>query len=447
MYSLQVPWPEPERLAALVGHHANALWLDSALDSHPLSQQSIVVLDTLKQWAWDPTLNLPAQQSFWRNLHELMAPRASAATWSGFCGGVIGFLTYEGWGGHEKFSLPRKEMPLPSGKFALVDTALVLDHLNKEAKIFSWGLHPEKLHTNSAIAKDRCEAFEQALATAPPLPELDVSQIAFSPVGDKDSYLENIDTIQEAIRRGDYYQVNFCQKFQVGPIRSPAAFYLKWRQVAPAPQMALWNVGEHFILCASPEVLLSGKGSQVTSLPIKGTRPRHPNPERDAGLAQELLHSEKDRAELLMIVDLVRNDLGQVCRSGTIQVPELWQLTSYSQVHHLYAKIQGELAEGHDALDALLALFPGGSITGAPKLKAMEAIQDLEAFARGIFTGSLGYFSWNGSFQWNIAIRSGLWHQGSLDYFSGGGIVVDSDPELEYEECLVKAEGLLQALK
>ena len=447
MYERSIPWPEPERLAALVAQEPQALWLDSALNLGDHAQQSILVHRPLHSWVWDPAWDIQDHPAFWQELRRVLAPPAKLPDRPGFCGGLVGFLTYEAWGAREFFQLPRKQLSMPAGLFRLVDTALVLDHRNKEARLFSWGLDFPSGEFREALARERCEDFLQALEQVSAVPPEDFSATQWTHAMDREAYRGKVGEIREAIHRGDFYQANFCQKFSVAPVKSPARLYLNWRQAAPAPQMALWNLGDQFLLSGSPEILLAGQGAQVASFPIKGTRPRHADPDRDAALEQELQHSAKDRAELLMIVDLVRNDLGRVCRSGSIAVPRLWQGLRFPQVHHLMAEVRGQLRHECDVLDALLSLFPGGSITGAPKLKAMEWIHHLEPFAREIFTGSMGYISWNGEHCWNIAIRSGRWREGTLEYFAGGGIVADSDPDQEYEECLVKARGLEQALK
>jgi para-aminobenzoate synthetase component 1 len=211
--------------------------------------------------------------------------------------------------------------------------------------------------------------------------------------------------------------------------------------------MVFFNLGPRQILSASPEILLEIDDNRVRSFPIKGTRPRGSDAASDAQLREELLASEKDAAELLMIVDLVRNDLGKFCELGSVRVSSLKQLETLPQVHHLVGCVEGRCQEGVSPLQALRELSPGGSITGTPKRKAMEIIQNLEVHQRGIYTGSLGYWSFNNRACFNIAIRTAVLSEDKLEYFAGGGIVADSDPELEYEETLVKTRGLLEALK
>lgn len=446
MYTQSISWPTPETLAALVCAHPHALWLDSALRVCENSNQTIVVLQPLRRWAWDPGNEHSNSENFWGGLRQAMTVPGKIASSEDFCGGILGYLAYEAWGATEKFSLPRKPLDLPPGLFYLVDTALVMDHRTQRAWIFSWGLEPDSRQCLEELARQRIDSFLSELDRVEALPPWEGSEAQWLPQMDKPEYLKKISLLKEAILRGDFYQVNFCQKYRVEPVKQPGSLYLQWRRQSPAPQMALWNLGKKMILSASPETLFQMKGSKVHAFPIKGTRPRAQDPKSDQGIALELQHSPKDRAELLMIVDLLRHDLGRVCQTGSIEVPRLWELMELPQVHHLVAEITGNLRPDRDAIDLLLSLFPGGSITGAPKLKAMEYIHETEPFARGIFTGSMGFFGWSGHHHWNIAIRTGLWHQGGLDYFTGGGIVADSDPEREFEECRIKAKGLQDSL-
>lgn len=446
MYTQPVPWPDPELLTALVCAHPHALWLDSALSHSEHANQSIVVLQPLRQWEWNPGKEKFNPDHFWEEIRQAMLPPGKTPSSDKFCGGVLGYLSYEAWGGGEKFPLPRKPLDLPPGLFYLVDTALVLDHGSHQAWIFSWGLELDTGQCVEKLARARMDAFINELKWMEAPPPWEGGKTRWLPEMDKSHYLKKIASLKEAILRGDFYQVNFCQKYRIEPVAHPGSLYLQWRRQSPAPQMALWNLGKKMILSASPETLFQMKGSTVHAFPIKGTRPRARNAEFDRDIAKELQRSPKDRAELLMIVDLVRHDLGRVCETGSIAVPRLWELMELPQVHHLVAEITGRLRSDRDGIDLLLSLFPGGSITGAPKLKAMEYIHEMEPFARGIFTGSMGFFGWNGQHHWNIAIRTGLWHRGGLDYFTGGGIVADSDPEREYEECSIKARGLQESL-
>src|SRR6185503_20838609 len=216
---------------------------------------------------------------------------------------------------------------------------------------------------------------------------------------------------------------------------------------SPAPFSASFDAGDHAIASASPERFIALRGGHVETRPIKGTRPRGVDATEDRALADELLASPKDRAENVMIVDVLRNDLGRVCEIGSVETPELCALESFPQVHHLTSTVVGRLREGLDAFDLLAACFPGGSITGAPKIRAMEILDEIEPVRRHIYTGSLGYVDWTGDADWNVAIRTALVTPEALHFAAGGGITADSDPELELQETLHKAEGMRSAIE
>ena len=217
--------------------------------------------------------------------------------------------------------------------------------------------------------------------------------------------------------------------------------------MSPAPYSAYLNLPKVQILCASPERFISVREGQVETKPIKGTRARGGDPERDHQLAEELSCDPKDRAENLMIVDLLRNDLGKSCKPGSVHVPELFKVESYSNVHHLVSKVQGKLADGVDALDVLQGCFPGGSITGAPKLRTMQIIAELEPDPRGIYCGTIGYVGFDGNMDSNIVIRTLVYSAGEVRCWAGGGLVADSQVDAEYQETLDKASAMLELLK
>jgi para-aminobenzoate synthetase component 1 len=263
----------------------------------------------------------------------------------------------------------------------------------------------------------------------------------------RDCYLKAVDRVQDHIGCGDIYQANLCQRFEVACAGDPLAGYEKMARATPAPRSAFLETPELALASLSPEIFLTGDPrGRVATYPIKGTRARGATAEADRQAAQALLDSEKDRAELLMIVDLERNDLSRVCRAGSVVVPELVELHSYPAVHHLVARVEGELREGVGLAEMLRATFPGGSISGAPKIRAMEILRELEPAARDTFTGSLIWFGDDGSLDSSILIRSWLF-AGSRGYLgAGGGIVADSEPEAEWRESNHKARALAQAV-
>jgi len=260
-------------------------------------------------------------------------------------------------------------------------------------------------------------------------------------------YLAAVEKVREYIFAGDIFQANLSQRFEAVTGESAWSFYTRLRRRNAAPFAAFLDFPEVVVVSASPERFLhvDARG-HVETRPIKGTRPRGFGPEHDAALGQALAESAKDRAENLMIVDLMRNDLSRVCAPGSVRVSELFSLEHYATVHHLVSTVVGDLSSGTDAIDVLRAAFPGGSITGAPKLRAMEIIAELEPSRRGVYCGSIGYWSVTGELDTNIAIRTAVLQDGRIYFSAGGGIVADSNPEHEYLETLDKARAMIDAL-
>ena len=248
------------------------------------------------------------------------------------------------------------------------------------------------------------------------------------------------------IAAGDVFQVNLSQRFLVTGRPDPLDIYLRLKARSPAPYAAFLRWGDLAVASASPELFYQTHGDTIVTRPIKGTRPRGSTPAEDERLAAELRSSAKDRAELTMIVDLERNDLGRVCEYGSVDVVQAMKLESFAHVHHLVATVEGAISPGAGPVDVVRAVFPGGSITGAPKIRAMEIIDELEVNQRSLYTGAIGYFSRGGSSAFNIAIRTVLIEGNHASFQVGGGIVADSDPEAEYEETLVKGRGMRAVL-
>jgi len=263
----------------------------------------------------------------------------------------------------------------------------------------------------------------------------------------REAYLDAVSRVQEHITRGDIYQANLCQRFEVDYVGDVFETYVRLAEATPAPRSAFLELPGWALVSVSPETFLrQDEPRMLETWPIKGTCPRGSSPEEDRAAAAGLLRSEKDRAELLMIVDLERNDLSRVCRAGSVEVPVLAGLRSYAAVHHLVACVRGELAAGVEPSRLLRATFPGGSITGAPKIRAMEILRALEPVGRGLFTGSLLWFGDDGSLDSSILIRSWVFGDKRARLGAGGGIVADSDPEQEWQESNHKARALAQAL-
>jgi aminodeoxychorismate synthase component I len=278
----------------------------------------------------------------------------------------------------------------------------------------------------------------QPSATTTPSPQ-------FTPQISPGEFCRMVSEAKKYIAAGDIYQVNLSHRFVAPWQGDPLQFYAALRHGSPAPYAAYLELGGHTVLSSSPESFLRMSGRQIRTRPIKGTRPRHADPAADEKSAYDLITSQKEIAELVMITDLERNDLGQVCEYGSVIVNELLKLERYEQVFHLVSAVEGRLREEVDHVSALRACFPGGSITGAPKKRAMEIIAELEPEPRGLYTGAIGWFGFNGESQFNIAIRTVVMENGEAHFHVGAGIVADSDPAAEYRETLQKAGGILLA--
>jgi para-aminobenzoate synthetase component 1 len=384
-----------------------------------------------------------------------------------FQGGAAGFLAYDLGESLERIAPPRyDDLALPDVMLGLYDWTIAWDHEQCRAWIISTGL-PESGAARTTRAAERLAWVQRLLAGAPRSsrparparsapsrpPTYPVSgtefttEIALRSSFTHPQYLDAVSRVREYILAGDIFQANLTQRLEAPLEEDPWHLYRRMREVNPAPFAAYLESDTFAVISASPERFLQlDPDGRVETRPIKGTRPRGLSPIHDAALAQALLESEKDRAENLMIVDLLRNDLSRVCEPGSVQVPELFALEQFRTVHHLVSTVVGQLEPGRDAVDLIRATFPGGSITGAPKIRAMEIIAELEPSRRGVYCGSIGYFSLTGAVDTSIAIRTVV-AQGGKAYFSvGGGIVADSDPENEYQETLHKARGIIATL-
>jgi para-aminobenzoate synthetase component 1 len=387
----------PEQMAVRLANAPGLIWLDSSLASSGARS----ILTTTPQRLLRGHLDQD-----WTTVEQLLQ-EGSAAGWSG---GLFGWVGYDG-----RFVL------------GVYPHALLYDH--DQSQWFDCG-----------------GLFDQISGQTPPLKP--APALNFQPCLSRDAFIDLVRRAQAYIAAGDIYQVNLAHSWRAD-WPSDQAFlplYLRLRTVSPAPYAACMDLDGIRILSASPELFLHLRGNQATTRPIKGTRPRFPiDPVRDAESARELLTSTKERAELLMITDLERNDLGQICEFGSVTVPDLWRVESFAQVYHLVSTVTGHLRPGINHAQAFRACFPGGSITGAPKKRAREIIAELEPCPRGLYTGALGYFGFNGESQWNITIRTSVQEGDSIHFHAGSGIVADSIPEKEWEETQHKAAGILSA--
>lgn len=373
-------------------------------------------------------------------------------------GGCFGFWGYD----LKDFVEPRlkrsavNDLELPDCHVGFHDGLVVFDHRLGKTWIVSTGLRPDGSR-EQGHARARLEHWQRLLATEPTSIArrgTTIPSVAHNPAIHpgftsnltRARFLEAVGQAQRYIRAGDIYQVNLAQRLAAPASCASWEFYQRLAEVSPAPFSAFLDCGDFQIASSSPEMFLRLSGSHVHTRPIKGTRPRSADPTRDAQLSYELQTSAKEMAELVMITDLLRNDLGRVCAYGSVQVPELVRLERYPQVQHLVSTVEGRLRTGVTHFEAFAKCFPGGSITGAPKIRAMEIIDELEPVTRGPYTGCLGYLGFNRESQLNIAIRTAVCKAGTVYFHVGAGIVADSVPEAEYEETLAKAAGFVAAL-
>lgn len=355
-----------------------------------------------------------------------------------FEGGAIGYFGYDLARRIERLpELNEVVEELPDLDVGIYDWVVVMDHGASKCWLVGQGRDPQTQARWSELL-NRLNSAEGRVDGSPLKRTGDLSVSL-----DRSGYERGFGQIERYIRDGDCYQINYAMRFGLDVQGDALAGYQAIREINPAPYGAFLEHGDVSILSFSPERFLKVEGPEIMTSPIKGTRPRGDTPEQDRALRDELLNSEKDRAENLMIVDLLRNDLGRVCEPGSIEVSKLFELESFSTVHHLVSTISGRLREGEDALSLLRACFPGGSITGAPKIRAMEVIEELEGFRRGVYCGAIGYLGFDGNMDTSIAIRTLVKQGDRVSFWAGGGVVADSTAEAEYHECLAKAAFLL----
>lgn len=352
-----------------------------------------------------------------------------------FAGGFIGYFSYEL--NHAAILKKAKISTLPCLQLACYDTFIVIDHHLQRCDAYALQEQVE----------DTLGQLLNCLQAAPETKDDFHLLAAFSNRTSKQKYEGDFAEIQAFLRSGDCYQINYAQRFDSRYRGDPWFAYKRLRQHNPAPFSAYMSTEGGAVLCHSPEQFLWVNNRQIISKPIKGTRPRGADPVADEAQKQALLLSEKDRAENVMIVDLLRNDIGRCAKIGSVHVPILCKLESFATVHHLVSTISAELAERYSIIDLFQACFPGGSITGAPKKRAMEIIDQLESVERTIYCGSIAYLDFNGRMDSNITIRSLLCHQGDIFCWGGGGIVADSTAENEYQESIDKVRILLETLE
>lgn len=334
---------------------------------------------------------------------------------------------------------------------------IVLDHIKKEIYCIGSSLACEPVEDCWQTAKDNVDELKKLVGNIinTPIDNKELKQetkfakslTEISSNFTKSNYIKVVETAREYIRNGDIFQVNLSQRFKADIETEPSDMYRKLRTISPAPFSAFLNFDQTAIISSSPERFIKITGKTIESRPIKGTRPRSRDKIQDDAFRTELLESEKDRAELTMIVDLVRNDLGRVCEIGSVKVNAHREIEAYANVFHTVSTVTGTLKEEKDIIDCIYAAFPGGSITGAPKIRAMEIIEELEPVKRNIYTGSIGFIDFNGNSDLNIAIRTIVFKNKKAYFSVGGGIVWDSDPEAEYDETMHKGKMMMKVLE
>lgn len=370
-----------------------------------------------------------------------------------FQGGAAGAFSYDLNQYTEPFSINPSQiddMNFPDMAIGFYDVVISFDHQRKKAWIISTGWPEQDIKKRQKRANLRLNDVNDLISFHPHNSNsraICEKQVIHSNFTDS-TYMNAVTRVMDYIREGDLFEANISQCFKttLPPELPPFDLYKRLMQLSPAPFSAYFNLGEFIIASASPERFLNIINGRVEARPIKGTRPRNPDPIKDRAMADELIASEKDKSENIMIVDLMRNDLSKVCNEHSIHVTQLCALETYPSVHHLVSVINGDLKPGLSAIDLLLATFPGGSITGAPKVRAMQIIAEIEPTKRGIYCGSLGFISFTGDMDLSIAIRTYTIKDKTVTFQAGGAVVIDSDPLSEYQETLTKSSALKNAL-
>ena len=456
---ISIPYRDPFDYAMLFNQLNYFVFLESMKFDSKLGRYSYIAIDPFATFIYrDNKIHFFNQEVMGtENIFTLLHNRLKTFSLSlnpdlpPFQGGVAGFFSYDLIRDLENLpTYAQDDMQYPRMAVGLYDLIIAFDHVKQRAWIVSSGL-PEKnkarrisraqLRLSWCLRKIKC-IKTQKLGKEPL-----VSKSKISNHFTKKMYIEAIEKCQRYILEGDIFEVNLSQRFQsVFPINSEFILYQRIRTVNPATFGAYVRFDDTTIISSSPERFLKVYNRQVETRPIKGTVRRSKNAKEDYALAQQLAMSSKDRAENTMIVDLMRNDLSKVCFIGSIRVPTYCQIESYETVHHLVSAIEGELKNNFHAIDLLRSAFPGGSVTGAPKIRAMEIIEELEPTRRGPYCGSVGYIGFDGNMDTSILIRTYIIKNQILTFQVGGAIVLDSNPLAEYEETLIKAEALKNAL-
>ncbi len=373
-------------------------------------------------------------------LRECLGPRTPERCGLPFVGGALGYFAYDLGRRFERLpEVAAADIEMPDMAVGLYDWAVVVDHHERRSWLVAAGRDERTLAEWDALR----ESLERRVP--PPGEPFEVLS-AVTASFDREAYARAFGQVKEHIRRGDCYQVNLTQRFEAAVRGHPWYAYRELQRLNPAPFSAYIGLPYGAVLSSSPERFLRVREGLVETKPIKGTRPRSPDAAEDRALAEALRTSIKDRAENVMIVDLLRNDLGKSCEPGSVRVSKLFAVETFASVHHLVSTVEGRLAPGRDALDLLRGAFPGGSITGAPKTRSMQIIEALEPQRRNVYCGAIGYIGFDGAMDLNIAIRTLVQCKDRIYAWAGGGVVADSEVDAEYQESLDKAAALLGVL-
>lgn len=469
---VEVPYADWRRSVAVFAQLPWLVVFDSAQEDPRLGRFSFVAADPFERWLVQADASGQAAREAFQSLAERTRcfRQVSCPDLPPFQGGAAGLWGYELNRAFEDVPAARiDDMRTPLLAVGLYDVVLTVDHERGRAWLISQGFPETDLASRARRARERLDFFRDRLrepaeangrpiaSTMPPREALPGQVAVFqSLTGEgphfwsnfsEEAYLAAVSQVVEYIRAGDVFQVNLSQRLACPAAIDSLSLYELLREENPAPFAGYCDLGQWQILSSSPERFLRVRDRWVETRPIKGTRRRTHDPDTDRRIARELLHSQKDRAENVMITDLLRNDLSRVCLAESVCVSSLCHLETYETVFHLVSVIEGRLRESYDAFDLLAASFPGGSITGAPKIRAMEIIAELEPHARGAYCGCLGYVGFNGDADFNILIRTLTAAKGWWVFSVGGGILATSRPEDEYAETWHKAEGLLRAIR
>lgn len=404
-------------------------------------QDEVVQVSQLKDFFGTPRskVQILERGEQWPVLEMLEKFELKAQSPVPFCGGAAGYVSYDF--GCRFVGVEQRvfdDVGIPSYVFGMYDKVIAFDHEKNEIYFLA-------IAETDVAAQRKLDEIERDLEK--PVPFLRKGEMGnLNSNVSQETYVRKVKKVQEYLKRGDTYQVNFSQRFSGNCSLNPWTVYKRLAQKNPSPFACYFEYPDFQIVSCSPELLLRKRGVNVESWPIKGTVARGRNAAEDEGHVEELLNSVKDDAELSMIVDLVRNDLGKVCEVGSVEVKAHRDVEKYSHVIHTVSRVSGKLDKKRTFFELMQALFPGGSITGCPKKRTMEIIDELEDFKRGVYTGSAGFISFLGESDFNILIRTMLHKDGQVHFHAGGGIVIDSDPEKEYQETLDKIEALRAVL-